>query len=192
VLLFVAAAIGALTVPLAGGRLSTLARVRLRLVPAIFAALAIQAFIVAVVPNGNPVLLRSLHVASYLLAAVFLVANRRIAGMAVIALGAACNLLAILANNGVMPASRHAWRLAGLPTDTPAFTNSAAVAHPRLLVLGDIFAVPKSWPFSNVYSIGDVCIAVGVIVVIHALSESRLIPTRRRAVQEPVSVSDAA
>ena len=67
------------------------------------------------------------------------------------------------------PRRRSALRSAGLATNASGFQNSAAVAHPRLLVLGDILAVPKGWPLSNVYSIGDICIAIGVIVVIHAL-----------------------
>jgi hypothetical protein len=43
------------------------------------------------------------------------------------------------------------------------------LAHPRLSFLGDIFAVPRELPFANVFSIGDVLIAAGAIVVIHAL-----------------------
>jgi hypothetical protein len=101
--------------------------------------------------------------------------------MAIVALGTALNLAAIMANGGVMPASAHALHVAGI-RPAPDFANSAAVAHPRLLALGDILAVPKPWPLHNAYSIGDVCIAVGVLIVVHALCGSRLGGRRRRSI----------
>ena len=103
-LLLAAAILSVLTVRPAGGSLSALSRVRLRYAPAIFGALAIQIAIMGVVPGGSPWLHRALHIGSYALAAVFVVANRRIAGMRMLALGTTLNLIAILANNGVMPA----------------------------------------------------------------------------------------
>jgi hypothetical protein len=108
------------------------------------------------------------------------VANRRVVGMPVLALGATLNLIAIVANNGVMPASRSALRTAGRLTTSTDFVNSAAVAHPRLLFLGDILAVPHWVPLANVYSIGDVCIAIGVAIAIHGLAGSRLVPRRHQ------------
>jgi len=173
VLLLAAVLVAALTVRPLGGHLSALGKVRLRLVPAILGALCIQVVIISVLPEGSPGLHRLLHVVSYALAAGFLGANRRVRGMWAIALGAALNLVAILANNGVMPASRSALRAAGIVTN-PGFANSAAVAHPRLLQLGDVFFVPKPWPLHNVFSIGDLCIALGAMIAVHALSGSRL------------------
>jgi hypothetical protein len=137
--------------------------------------------IISVVPGGSPWLHRVLHIGSYALAAVFVVANRRIPGMRVLALGATLNLIAIVANNGVMPASGSALRTAGRLSSSTDFVNSAVLPHPRLLFLGDIFAVPQSVPLANVYSIGDICIAIGVAIAIHGLAGSRLVPRRRRA-----------
>src|SRR3954470_22099939 len=77
VLLLAAVVLGVATVPLAGGKLSRLADVRVRLVPAIFGALAIQVVIVSLLPGGSPVLHRILHIGSYVLAGAFLFANRR-------------------------------------------------------------------------------------------------------------------
>ena len=68
--------------------------------------------------------------------------------------------------------------LPGTLTNSTEFLNSAAVPHPRLLFLGDILAVPHAVPFANVYSIGDVCIAIGVAIAIHGLAGSRLVPRR--------------
>ena len=43
----------------------------------------------------------------------------------------------------------------------PGFQNSTALAEPRLAFLGDVFHLPASWPLSNVFSVGDVPIALG-------------------------------
>ena len=172
------------TVRPAGGDLAALGRVHVRYAPAIFGALAIQIAIISVVPGGSPGLHRILNVGSYALAAVFVVANRRLAGLRLLALGATFNLLAILANNGVMPASRSALRTAGIRSSSTQFQNSAAMPHPRLLFLGDVFPVPHAVPLANVYSIGDVCIAIGVAIAIHSLAGSRLVRHRSRAAAE--------
>jgi hypothetical protein len=179
-LLLAAVMLSVVTVRPAGGSLAALGRVHLRYSPAICGALAIQIVILYVVPGGSPGLHRALHIGSYALAAVFVIANRRVAGMRMLGLGATLNLIAILANNGVMPASRSARRTAGMLTSSTEFLNSAVVPHPRLLFLGDILAVPHAVPFANVYSIGDVCIAIGVAIVIHGLAGSRLVPWSAR------------
>jgi hypothetical protein len=187
VLLLAVVVLSVVAVGPAGGSLSALGRVRLRFAPAIFGALAIQIAVISLFPGGSPWLHRALYAGSYALAAVFLVANRRLAGMRMLALGATLNLIAILANNGVMPASRSALRTAGRLTSSTDFLNSAPVAHPRLLFLGDILPVPRWIPLANVYSIGDVCIAIGVAIAIHGLAGSRLVPrSSRAAAEEPL------
>jgi hypothetical protein len=168
------AALCLVTVPLAGGRISKLADVELRWPGAIFTSLVIQVVIISIVPDGNPWFHRALHLVSYVLAAAFLVMNRRIAGLWVIALGALLNAIAIFSNNGVMPASAAALRSAGRLETTKGFVNSGVVAHPRMRFLGDIFAMPKWTPLHNVFSIGDVCIALGCAIAIHTLCGSRL------------------
>jgi hypothetical protein len=164
-----------LAVPLAGGRLGALVELRLRRVWAIYAALGL-----AVLGVGLPGLgdwARSLLlVAAYPVGAVFLVANRRVPGMWLVALGAALNLAAITANGGTMPASPDALAAAGLPASEPGFANSAVVDDPRLAFLGDVFAIPASWPLSNVFSVGDVCIGAGLAWGVHRVCGSRLVP----------------
>ena len=177
-----------LTVPLAGGKLVALADVRLRLVPLLFTALFVQIAITAVFTDWNDTLLRALHLASYVLLGVFLWANRRITGIPLVALGGLCNVLAIVANGGVMPAGPAAVRSAGISA-TNEFVNSGVQTNPRLLFLGDIWSIPEGWPFANVFSIGDVIIAIGVAIVIHAICGSRLIPARYRTeATEPAAV----
>jgi len=53
-------------------------------------------------------------------------------------------------------------------TAPTTYSNSAIVAEPVLKPLTDIFALPTWLPFHNVFSVGDVLIAVGVVVVIVA------------------------
>jgi hypothetical protein len=167
--------LAALAVPLAGGRLGAVVEVRLRHVWAVFAALGLQ--IVALeLPGLSDGRRAALVVASYPVGAVFLAVNWRIPGMPLVALGGALNLLAICANGGVMPASPSALAGAGLPAGEPGFQSSAAVADPRLGFLGDIFYIPASWPLSNVFSVGDVLIALGVAWALHRISGSRLAP----------------
>ncbi|MBK5250797.1 MAG: DUF5317 family protein, partial [Actinomycetales bacterium] len=52
---------------------------------------------------------------------------------------------------------------AGISVDS-GFTNSAVVDHPVLPWLGDVFAWPDPLPLANVFSVGDVLIAVGVLL----------------------------
>ena len=165
------------TVPLAGGRIGRLAEVRLRWAPLLFAALALQMVILVVVPGWNDVLLRAVHLGTYGMLFTFLWVNRRIPGIWIVAVGGALNLIAIAANAGVMPAGPAAVRSAGIAPNAGEFTNSGLLDHPRLLFLGDIWAIPRGWPLANVFSIGDVVIAIGVFAVVHSLCGSRFAPT---------------
>jgi hypothetical protein len=95
------------------------------------------------------------------------VANRRITGMPVVALGAASNFAAIMANGGYMPAALDALQAHSRVTST-VYSNSVVVQNPALAPLTDIFALPAWLPFANVFSIGDVLIGIGVAIVIVA------------------------
>lgn len=162
------------TVPLAGGRLMALTEVELRGAPLMLAALGVQVLILAVLPDLPDAVAKALHGLSYVLAGAFLWANRRIPGLPLLALGACLNFVAIAANGGVMPASADALATAGVAHEAGEFTNSAAVADPRLGFLGDVFAVPAGWPGANVFSVGDVAILAGALWGVHRLCGSRL------------------
>ena len=88
-----------------------------------------------------------------------------------------------------MPAWRPALRVAGLAASSPGFLSSTAVSHPRLLLIGDIFAVPSRVPFANVFSLGDVLIVAGISSTILCVGGSRLIPPgiRMRLVDDSYS-----
>lgn len=165
-------------VPLAGGSLRALGRLRFRAPLLLWLALGAQVVLIAI-PGPRTWWRVGLNLALYPLGLAFVWLNRRVPGLWVIGLGAMCNLLPILANGGVMPASAAAMRAAGLAESPDLFANSAVLAHPRLLFLGDVIAIPGSWPFANVLSVGDVLIALGAAYVIHRVCGSRLGGTRR-------------
>jgi len=53
-------------------------------------------------------------------------------------------------------------------TDPTIYSNSAVVARPALEPLTDVFALPAWIPFANIFSIGDLVIGLGVVVIIVA------------------------
>jgi hypothetical protein len=118
-----------------------------------------------------------IYVGSTALVLAAILVNWRITGMPVIALGAISNLSAIIANRGYMPADPAAMAMLG-QTITDAYSNSAIVADPALWPLTDIFALPAWLPFANVYSIGDVVISIGVVIVIVAAMRGASSPRR--------------
>jgi len=143
-------------------------------VPLVVGALCVQILVVNVIPHGDHDLHAAILVATYGALAVALIANRGVPGVPVIALGGLANLAAIIANGGVMPASASALRTAGLTADPAGYTNSGLVAHAHLAFLGDIFALPASWPAANVFSVGDLLLALGAFVLLHGVCRSRL------------------
>lgn len=96
-----------------------------------------------------------------------IVRNLRIPGLVIVAAGSISNLAAIVANGGFMPASSAAVASLG-KTQVEAYSNSVQLANPALELLTDIFALPRWLPFANVFSVGDVLIAAGVVWAIVA------------------------
>ena len=107
----------------------------------------------------------AIYIGSTLVVFLAVLRNIRLPGMAIVALGAISNLAAISANGGFMPASREALTIAGF-ADEGEHTNSVVLENPALEPLTDIFALPAGLPFANVFSVGDVLIALGIVVVI--------------------------
>ena len=177
-----------ISVPLARGRLSALADVQLRKPGLAGAAIAIQILIVSIFPGELGPLGEPLHIVSYLLLGAFAWCNRRIVGLPVIALGGLLNFVCITANGGVMPADPDALAAIGRVPSGEEFINSTALEDPKLAFLGDIIATPASWPVSNVYSVGDILILCGALVLLHVACGSRLVPRRLRA-GHPVAVA---
>ena len=101
-----------------------------------------------------------------------LLMNVRLRGTALIAAGLVSNVVAILANGGLMPVRGAALEAAG--TDYEVHNNSIRLAEPHLAALVDRWAAPEWLPLANVYSIGDILIGLGMVVVIVAAMRTPL------------------
>jgi hypothetical protein len=173
------------SVPLLGGRLHALAELELRRGGVAVAALLIQFVIISILPGDAWGLSKEIHLATYFMLGAFLVANRHIPGLLVIALGGALNFAAIASNGGVMPADPDAIAAAGIEQKAGDFSNSAAAADAPLGFLGDVFHTPSWLPIHNVYSVGDIEIVIGAFLLLHFVCRSRLVhvPFRLRPVE---------
>ena len=151
-------------------RLGALAELTLRAPWLFLAAIGLQlvAFPVAGLPwQTHETAASVLWVVSYGLLVVAAALNRRITGVPVVAARMLLNLVAILANRGTMPVSYEAMRpRAGRSAVTQA--NSTAMSDPSLPWLVDRWAAPDWLPLANVFSVGDVVIAVGAFVIVLA------------------------
>jgi hypothetical protein len=179
VFILYAIAIGLLLGSLVGGRWSALGSIPFRWAP-----LILLGFVTQIVLFSDAVAERvgaagpPLYIVSTLMVGAAVVRNLRIPGMPLIVLGAASNVAAILANGGFMPAAPEA--LASLGKSAPTiYSNSAVVAQPAFEFLTDRFALPRWLPFANVFSVGDILLGVGVVMLI-VISMSRARPDRAR------------
>ena len=189
-IIVVASIIAILTVPLTGRSLAPLATLPVRRVALVWLAIVLQ-LVITIVPGFPNQIGQPLHLFTFVLSAAFIWCNRHIPGVVFVAVGAGLNLAAIAANGGTMPASSWAWRTAGFSTLTGGFENSNVVHDARLSWLGDIFAIPRAWPLSNVFSIGDVIVVIAIAYFAHTWCR-RPVPraSGESAVASALAVSD--
>ena len=169
-----------------GGRLDALAAVRFAWAPVAVAGLLFQAALfsdpfAARVGHAGP----ALYVLSTLAVLVAVLRNRSLPGFRVIAFGAALNFVAIVTNGGLMPASPEAFEALTGRAVVPAevFSNSTlALAGSHFAFLGDVFVLPRPFPFANVFSFGDVLIGLGAAFF---LVRSLAAPSEQRSVGRP-------
>jgi hypothetical protein len=160
---------------LLGGRLGRLAELELRAAWVFLVAIALQlvAFPPAFVPwETHGTAASALWLLSYGLLLVGACLNRRIVGVPIVAAGMLLNLVAIAANSGTMPVTPPAMNAAGESYSTSE--NSTAMADPNVAWLVDRWAAPDWIPLANVFSVGDVVIAVGAVVLVLAAMGARL------------------
>ncbi len=179
-LILACVALALLVVPLAGGRWAAIAAIPWRhrwLLP-----VALVAQTAAVEPYGlPPAVAAAVHVLTYVVAAAFVVVNRHVAGLWLLALGGAANGVTIALNHGTLPADPHALEVAGI-SSSGRFVNSGVLEHPVLGWLGDVFAVPQGVPLANVFSAGDVLVVAGAVWLLLAASRT---PARSTAGRSP-------
>jgi len=145
-----------------GGSLRALGELRLRSLWLFYLAIGLQvvAFPFGPLPwTTSPGVASALWLVSYGLLVAAAVRNLRVPGVAIVGAGMLMNVAAIVANGGRMPVLPDAMRAAG--HEYAIQHNSEAVADPRLSWLVDRWAAPEWVPLANVYSAGDVVIALG-------------------------------
>lgn len=118
---------------------------------------------------------QALFLSSHLLLLAFVWRNRRLTAIQIFGLGVLCNLVVILANGGFMPitpetlvrinrgSSLGQWPI-GLHYH---FSKDIILSRKetRLWALSDILVVPPPFPWPTAFSLGDLLIAVGIVVL---------------------------
>jgi hypothetical protein len=175
-----------------GGRTSGLAALRFQWPGLAIAGLLVQ--VVLFTPTGDDIAGAfgpTLYVLSTAAVFIAVLRNVHIPGMWIVAVGALSNLVAITANGGAMPADPAALETAGF-ANAGDHTNSVVLANPALRPLTDIFALPGWVPFANVYSVGDVLIGAGIVVVIVVAMRASRSPGAARSGLGPREEGSAA
>jgi hypothetical protein len=113
---------------------------------------------------------------SHLLLLVFVWRNRELAGIRIVGLGVLFNLLVILANGGFMPITPETLvrinpgsTLNQWPTYTHYGHSKDAILLRQdtiLWMLSDILVLPSPFPWPTAFSLGDLLIAVGIVVLL--------------------------
>jgi hypothetical protein len=165
-----AVALGVIVGLVAGGRPAGLASIDIRWPGLIAGGLLAQVIlfsgpVAARVDALGPLAGPALYLASTVAVAAAVLRNWSIPGIPLVVAGAACNLVAVLANGGYMPAAPGALVASGKAAPV-IYSNSSVVPDPVLWPLTDLFALPSSLPAANVFSVGDVLIGLGVATVI--------------------------
>ncbi len=155
-----------------GGKISNLGELKIRWYGLILLGFLMQVLIFSPYwqeRNETRALTHWAYVASLLMLLIALVGNYRVPGMGLIIIGFFLNWVVILANGGYMPASPTALATAGLRPLAPGQVSNNSIGvgpDTRFGFLSDMFAIPKPMIFSNVFSIGDVLIALGAVYLI--------------------------
>jgi hypothetical protein len=161
---------------LRGGSLRNFAAIQLRWLPLVIAGFVLQLLIFT--PFARAPLIafatRPIYVLSLALLAIWVAANWRIPGMALIAIGLALNVAVIAANGGHMPVLPEGARLAGqyeaLASDDPR-TSKHQLMEPEqvhLWLLSDIIVIPRGVPGASVLSVGDLALTAGIAILCYS------------------------
>jgi len=172
-------AISVLTGLAAGGRIQSLARLRLRHAWIPVGLFALQKVIVElpiVKATTGSYLAPVLLAATYGALVLFLLVNLSVPGIKLVLIGSVLNLTVMLANGGYMPVTPeglertgHADRIVVRDELALVKGSKSIVLEPggtRLYPMSDIFRVPEPYPFATNFSLGDVAITAGVAVMV--------------------------
>ncbi len=141
--------------------------------------LAFLAFLLFLVPYGIKILdipfeqLALIPYISMCLIALVALFNFERNGMKIILLGLALNLLIMGLNGYRMPVDAAAMEAMGHGSFVESLTNGSIVNYMTLdganvlsPYLGKIIALPKAYPLTELLSIGDIIVSIGIVVLI--------------------------
>jgi hypothetical protein len=180
-----------------GGRFSALVNVPVRWGVLPILAFAIQALFIYQAPLRKDAGLWSwqewLFLSSHALLLVTVWVNRRLPGVLWIGVGLLLNLAVMIANGGWMPIAPAAVLQAGysdlapsLEPGTRLYSSKNIVLPPEgtaLRFLSDVFILARPFPVPSVFSIGDVFVAMGVLLLIQS---AMLGPSANRVTRGPI------
>ena len=128
------------------------------------------------VPTQQVVAAEALFLLSHLLLLFFVWLNRRLVGIQIVGLGVLCNLVVILTNGGFMPITPETLVRINPGSTLDHWTVGFHYGHSKdvillahdtvLWVLSDILVLPPPFPWPTAFSVGDLLIAAGIIVLL--------------------------
>lgn len=162
-----------------GGKFKRLSTSLLRLSWVIFLAFALQLGIAIMISLGHPFFIQYrmiLYVIAYLLLFIALFFNMQFKCMWLIMIGAIANFAAIMLNGGSMPIDMKlveangfqnmlkSIKMGALPQYIPLEKTGKYIGY-----LGKRLSMPDLYPIKQIFSIGDLFIALGVFFLIQKL-----------------------
>jgi hypothetical protein len=127
-------------------------------------------------PTQQVMAAKALFLLSHLLLLIFVWLNRRLVGIQIVGLGVLCNLIVILANGGFMPITPQTLVRINPGSTLDQWTVGfhyggskdviLAQQDTTLWVLSDTLVLPPPFPWPAAFSVGDLLIAVGIIVLL--------------------------
>jgi hypothetical protein len=127
-------------------------------------------------PTQQVVAAQALFLLSHLLLLTFVWLNRRLVGIQIVGLGVLCNLAVILTNGGFMPITPETLVRINPGSTLDQWTVGFHYGYSKdvillaqdtfLWVLSDMLVLPPPFPWPTAFSIGDLLIAAGIIVLL--------------------------
>lgn len=127
-------------------------------------------------PTQQVVAAQALFLLSHLLLLTFVWLNRRFVGIQVVGLGVLCNLAVILTNGGFMPITPDTLVRINPGSTLDHWTVGFHYGYSKdviltaqdtvLRVLSDMLVLPPPFPWPTAFSVGDLLIAAGIIVLL--------------------------
>ena len=119
---------------------------------------------------------QALFLLSHLLLLGLVWRNRQLSGIRIVGLGVVCNLLVIAVNGGLMPITPEALVRINPGSTLAQWPISAHYGYSkdiillkenvRLWALSDVLVIPPPFPRPTAFSLGDLLIAVGIVVLL--------------------------